>query len=293
MNRLLRRFALVAVVAWTACATPPTRAAAAPPPAARAFPTQRMGTTPARPQPMPRQSLIQVPHTLAPMVVHSSRFVLTPQGVMHVPEFPVNPFVGMGLTQASVFGYNRAMSPYSAYASNPYAPMYAMSAYAMPMSAYPMAGYGGGSSYSNPYAPASTAAYRGDDDGASSTYAGSYASAKQRQSLATVPMNALDLLAVPSENGKLTWPLGLRILAPAPQAQQLRQQVEGLVRSLGFQAASGQVQSNTIEAAIQATRDLRSLLHKREGSAAIAEHTYRDAERFLQQLEVGIHAAAH
>jgi hypothetical protein len=167
-----------------------------------------------------------------------------------------------------------------------------MSAYSMPMPAYPMSGYGGGSSYSNPYAPASTAAYDGEDNRASSAYAGSYANTKQQHS-PSVPMNSLDLMGVPSENGKLTWPLGLRILAPAPQAKILREQIEGLVRSLAFQAAGGQVQSSTIDAAIQAASDLRGLLRRREGSAAIAEHTYRDAERFLKQLEVGIRAAAH
>jgi len=40
-----------------------------------------------------------------------------------------------------------------------------------------------------------------------------------------------------------------------------------------------------------AVRDLRRLLHRGEGSAAIAEYTYQEANRFLGRLDTAIHSA--
>jgi hypothetical protein len=260
MIRHLRTIALLASAALPALCVP-TAIGAAPPPSMK------------KPAPKPMQHPTPRPMRQIP-------FMMTFPGA----TFPTNVLM-LGAPPTTPFGinvFNRALSPYSAYASNPYSAQYG--AYPMMMPAYyPMmggygsgaGGYGSGTNNSNPY----------------TTDTDSYA-IKKRQKSATDETGSLQsILGLPGEKGRLSWPLGLRILAPAPEAEALRQQIDGLIQSLAYQAGSGQVQSGTVDAATGATRDLRRLLRRGEGSAAIAEYTSQEAERFLSRLDSAIRSA--
>jgi hypothetical protein len=85
----------------------------------------------------------------------------------------------------------------------------------------------------------------------------------------------------------VSWPLGLRILAPAPESERLRRQVDGLVRLTAVQVVYGQVNPNTLDAAIRATTQLRTLL-RQSGRDAMAEHTFHEAGQFLDRLHTNL-----
>jgi hypothetical protein len=87
---------------------------------------------------------------------------------------------------------------------------------------------------------------------------------------------------------ELRWPLGLRVLAPAAKAEALRRQVDTLVQQSATQFAGGKLSPGTVELAIDATAQLRKLLHQRNGSAAIAEQTVRDADGFLNRVDTAL-----
>jgi hypothetical protein len=259
MIRYLRTIALLASAALPVLCVP-TAIDGAPPPSMNKPAPKPMQ------HPNPRQ-MRQIPFM---MMFPGASF---PTNVLMLGAPPTTPF--------SVNLFNRALSPYSAYASNPYSAQYG--AYPMMMPAYsPMmgsygsgaGGYGSGTNNSNPYST--------DTDG--------YADRK-RQKAAAETGSLQSILGLPGEKGRLSWPLGLRILAPAPEAEALRQQIDGLIQSLAYQAGSGQVQSGTVDAATGATRDLRRLLRRGEGSAAIAEYTYQEADRFLGRLDSAIRSA--
>jgi hypothetical protein len=90
---------------------------------------------------------------------------------------------------------------------------------------------------------------------------------------------------VPAKNGHLKWPLGLRILAPAPQAAMLRRQIDGILQ-LDTTQSGGQLSAKDVRSATEATEQLRALLRKNSGRVAMAEATYRDATQFLDQLDL-------
>jgi hypothetical protein len=86
----------------------------------------------------------------------------------------------------------------------------------------------------------------------------------------------------------LHWPLGLRILPPAPRAQALRRQIEALLQSDAASSADGRISPGAVELATDATEQLRDLLRHRQGSGVMAERTYRDALEYLDRLEVSL-----
>jgi hypothetical protein len=227
-----------------------------------------------------------------------------------------NPFVMPGtgvpfnVLHAGPLPFNAGLSPFSVYAPNPYpammnpytpanVPTNANPAAAIYSAAYgqgmmaassayayqPGMGYGSGygSGNSNPYTPGS--------GGATDTSMQKY-DYKTWKAMRSATPQLLDTLGLPTAKGQLSWPLGLRMMAPAPEAEDLRQQINGLVQTLAYQVASGQVQSGTVEAATHATSELRRLWRKGQGSAAIAEQTARDANRFLDRLNTAIQSAA-
>jgi hypothetical protein len=130
--------------------------------------------------------------------------------------------------------------------------------------------YGAGGGTSNPYLQA------GSEHSPSNT------SAKPP---VTKAGNSGETLGLLTEGGRLSWPLGLRMLAPASQAQELRRQVDALVRIAATQAGGGTVQPATVEATTAAVGQLRALLHQQSGSAAMAEQTALEARRFLDRIE--------
>jgi hypothetical protein len=96
----------------------------------------------------------------------------------------------------------------------------------------------------------------------------------------------LDSLGLPNEGGKLAWPLGLRILAPAGEVQHLRQRNDTLLPMLAAQAGQDAENSATSEQLEHALRQMRRLLA--ENGDGLAEATLADARRFLTDLGRGV-----
>src|SRR5262249_51544376 len=80
-----------------------------------------------------------------------------------------------------------------------------------------------------------------------------------RQS-AKIETNTLDALGVPTRDGKLNWPLGLRILPPGEEVEPLRRQIDALVKKAAEYSAEGRPDPRLIEEARQAVDELRGLL---------------------------------
>jgi hypothetical protein len=102
----------------------------------------------------------------------------------------------------------------------------------------------------------------------------------------TSSIAAATLFGLPAKNGRVEWPLGLRILAPAEETKALREQLEVVLYFVATQAAEGQVNRAFIDFGLQAVRDLRQRLKPRQG--AMAAFTYTEASRFLDRAEGGL-----
>ena len=94
-------------------------------------------------------------------------------------------------------------------------------------------------------------------------------------------------LGVPTENGRLSWPLGLQILRPESETQELRQQVNALIQVAASAALNGHRDQRTVDDIKEALAKLRSLL-RINGKDRYYPSTYRESERFLTQLEKGL-----
>ena len=101
----------------------------------------------------------------------------------------------------------------------------------------------------------------------------------------TAPLAAATLFGLPTENGRIQWPLGLRIL-PTSETKPLREQLELVLYVVATQAAEGKVNRVFIEFGLQAVRDLRQLLRPRESTMHAV--TYVEAMRFLDRAERGL-----
>jgi hypothetical protein len=102
----------------------------------------------------------------------------------------------------------------------------------------------------------------------------------------TPPIAAATLFGLPAENGRLQWPLALRILPPANDTQVLREQLELVLYYVASQAADGQVNRAFIDLGLQAVRDFRQLLKPHERTMPAV--SYSDAMRFLDRAERGL-----
>ena len=102
----------------------------------------------------------------------------------------------------------------------------------------------------------------------------------------TAPIAAATLFGLPAENGRLTWPLALRILPPADQTKSLREQLELALYYVATQAAEGKANRVFIDFGLQAVRELRQLLKPRE--LIMPPVSYADAMRFLDRAERGL-----
>ena len=101
----------------------------------------------------------------------------------------------------------------------------------------------------------------------------------------TAPIAAATLFGLPAENGRVQWPLGLRIL-PTDETKALREQLELVLYVVATQAAEGKVNLVFIDFGLQAVRDLRQLLRPRESTMHAV--TYAEAVRFLDRAERGL-----
>jgi hypothetical protein len=162
-----------------------------------------------------------------------------------------------------------------------------LSAYGMarPMQAGGMYPYGAGSPYggtsrSQGYAQG----YRGSGQAApagSEAYTTEPQSDRQEKSWSSL----LTAGGLPNDNGRLRWPLGLRILA-APDTDELREQIDALFREAAGQIAGGSVSSTLIQELREAVSKFRRLLLKDKAERlGMPLAVYSESEHFLNQLE--------
>jgi hypothetical protein len=99
------------------------------------------------------------------------------------------------------------------------------------------------------------------------------------------PIAAPTLFGLPAEDGRVQWPLGLRIL-PTDEAKPLREQLELVLYFVATQAAEGRVNRVLIDFGLESVRDLRRLLRTRESTMSALRYT--EAMRFLERAERGL-----
>jgi hypothetical protein len=98
----------------------------------------------------------------------------------------------------------------------------------------------------------------------------------------TGALNALDSLGVPNEGGQISWPLGLRILAPEEQGG-VRQHIEAL-----FQLKTNQAEAADTRIADelgQSLAKLRTLLLRDRERMGLPQAVNRESEIFVQKLK--------
>jgi hypothetical protein len=111
--------------------------------------------------------------------------------------------------------------------------------------------------------------------------------APDNRQTAKIESHALDVLGVPTRDGKLNWPLGLRILPPGEEVEPLRRQIDALAKKAAEYSAEGRSDPRLIEEARQAVDELRGLLHGKKTRFDVP-YTYEEADRFLTRLTAGL-----
>lgn len=92
---------------------------------------------------------------------------------------------------------------------------------------------------------------------------------------------ALAFQGIPTEGGQIQWPLALRLL-PATERTTL-DKLGTNIELLGMQSATGNVNPNLQQAALQSVEQLRRWLQAHD--ADMAEQTYLEGLNFLRQVE--------
>jgi hypothetical protein len=219
-------------------------------------------------------------------------------GVMpHDPRFPPSPNPNAAFHQAVMMGHPLGLVhplPLSsvmgflpgAPAGGPYGAAYgrmpALSGYGSSPSGAAYPGTSSVSTYSTPYQVQPRA---GDAAGPSRPES---ATAYQRQTTAqAASVNVLDAMGVPNTDGRLDWPLGLRILPPGEKTEVLRKQIEALLRMAANHARDGKVSPQVLQEASNAIAELHDVLHEKKGAFS-ASYTYDEADRFLDKLAKGL-----
>ena len=96
--------------------------------------------------------------------------------------------------------------------------------------------------------------------------------------------NLLTGFGLPNRDGRLEWPLGLRVLGPSAETSKLRERIDTLTQMLlGQRTTYGQVDASLVQQLGQAVDQLRQQLAAR--STDLPQNTYNDARAFLQKLQ--------
>jgi len=96
-------------------------------------------------------------------------------------------------------------------------------------------------------------------------------------------LNLFDALGLPSEEGRLSWPLGLKSLRPSEETQSLRDRIEAEVALLVQEKITkGQLNGELAGQITDNVRRLHDLLEKRE--AYLGQKTFLDSQQFLVTL---------
>jgi hypothetical protein len=90
----------------------------------------------------------------------------------------------------------------------------------------------------------------------------------------------------PAPSAQLNWPLGLRILPPAPETQALRQQIEALLQTAAAQKAKdGRVNPRVVQELNAAVGKLEGLLRQDDERRNLPLEVHNEAVRFVKQLK--------
>jgi hypothetical protein len=171
---------------------------------------------------------------------------------------------------------------------------YGLGGYGLP------AGYGAGG-YSAGYTAAGGYGSGGGNGGGGGGYGGGgggYGSSGQASNAYAYPAPAspaypapsastssMDIFGLPTQAGRLNWPLGLRVLPPATKTAALRRQIESVLL-----LDQGQVSGGAVDVATLATDQLRKLLRQQRDRGVLAGQTIDDAADFLDRLELSLTA---
>jgi len=104
------------------------------------------------------------------------------------------------------------------------------------------------------------------------------------QSLGTL----LAAAGVPNDHGQLRWPLALRVLPPAPETAELRQQLEAELQLVAAQSLAGRLDPRSVQTANQLADKLQARLADR--GYLLASGTYEDGDQFLKRLHKALAA---
>jgi hypothetical protein len=206
--------------------------------------------------------------------------MMGPQTQSHSFMTPFN--MGMGIMGMGIrSGQNMLTTPFPAFGGMINGAGYGGGGYGGAMGGgYGGGGYGGGG-YGNQRS--------GDDYGNSmQSYQDYYGSSGSRSATKEPVRNdLLSAMGVPNQDGKLSWPLGLQALLPDLEVSALRDQLDGLVQIAAKDGANGQANPQLVQQGKQAVKRLRFLL-RTNGKDKFYASTYRDAARFLDNLDNGL-----
>jgi len=96
----------------------------------------------------------------------------------------------------------------------------------------------------------------------------------------------LSALGVPNDDGKLTWPLGLRVLLPQAKCEEYQDRIETLLQAAAEQQQNGRVNANLLDEASGAVEGLAGMLRTRQ--ANMVPETYNAADQYLGKLRHAI-----
>jgi len=96
--------------------------------------------------------------------------------------------------------------------------------------------------------------------------------------------NLLSAFGIPNDEGKVEWPVGLRVIGPAGVTDPLRQRVDTLVSTLlGQRLQYGQVDGALVQETTQSIDALKR--HLAERSTDLSRTSYQDSRNFLDRLQ--------
>ena len=160
---------------------------------------------------------------------------------------------------------------------------------------YSSGSYGGGYGYSSPYSygsygysdPYSSGSYASSPASSSASYAGATAAgstpAYAPKEAPAKKANNLAAFGIPSEDGKVLWPLALRLMAPE-QKRTLLDDLDSLLQAATTQAAAGNKANPVIvKEALRSVDTLQQWLRKNRDT--MAEGTYNEGTAFLRKLD--------
>lgn len=119
------------------------------------------------------------------------------------------------------------------------------------------------------------------------SYAGAYPTQTQQDSQAKEMGLMMTAIGMPNQDGRLSWPLGLRILKD-PKGKELEEQLDGLAQVAAIQAVQGQANARLVSEGRRLVDQIRSRLRKEEGDMPLA--LYQESDRFLKKLQESFQA---